>query len=131
MVSGRWPVAGGTGRAAGTALVIGVWLLLPLLGCEVERRKSDTELGLTPNQAVGRGIFDRQCGGCHEAYSSRAHKGPTLQGLFKHPYLQNGMPANDDRVRDIVVNGRAKMPGFSRSLTSDDVERLMEYLHTI
>jgi len=58
-------------------------------------------------------------------------KGPSLQGLFQRPYLKNGMPANDERVREIVISGRAMMPAFSRALTSRQVDELMEYLHTL
>jgi hypothetical protein len=36
------------------ALAAVVLALLTLSGCEVERRKSDAELGLTPQQADGR-----------------------------------------------------------------------------
>jgi mono/diheme cytochrome c family protein len=108
-----------------------VLLVLALLGCEAERRKSDAELGLNPTQAMGRHIFDRQCGGCHEAYSSRPLKGPSLEGLFRHPYMKNGMPANDERVREIVIYGRAKMPAYGRALTSEQVNIVMDYLHTL
>ena len=106
-------------------------LLLALSACQVERRKSDVELGLSPAQAVGRRIYDVQCGGCHNAYSSRSLKGPSLQGLFKHPYLENGMPSNDERVQNIIVEGRAKMPAFGRALTPEQTRRVLEYLHTL
>ena len=106
-------------------------LVSALAGCHVERRRSDAELGLTPTQATGRHVFDRQCGMCHEAYSSRPLKGPSLQGLFKRPYMKNGMPANDDRVREIIVYGRAKMPSFGRALTQQQIDEMMEYLHTL
>ncbi len=102
-----------------------------LSGCEVEPRKSDAELGLNPVQASGRHIFDRQCNGCHHAYSSGALKGPSLQGLFKRPYMKNGMPANDERVRNIVVYGRSKMPAYGRSLSDEQIDELMSYLHTL
>ena len=100
-------------------------------GCHAELRKSDAELGLTPSQAIGRHIYDQRCGSCHEAYSSRPLKGPSLQRLFKHEYMQNGMPANDERVRQIVDFGRAKMPGFNQSLTPQQTDELMDYLHTL
>jgi len=101
------------------------------VGCDAEIRKSDAELGLTPTQAAGRHLYDRQCGGCHTAYSSRPLKGPSLQGLFRRPYLKNGMPANDERVREIVSYGRAKMPAFNRALTPEQVDSVMAYLHTL
>jgi mono/diheme cytochrome c family protein len=106
-------------------------LLLGLAACQAERRKTDAELGLNPAQTTGRHIFDRQCGGCHEAYSSRSLKGPSLKGLFKRQYMKNGMPANEERVRDIAVHGRAKMPSFGRSLTPEQIDQVMQYLHTL
>ncbi len=112
-------------------LTVAVVAILALSGCEVERRKSDAELGLNPTQAAGRHIFDRHCALCHEAYSSRPLKGPSLQGIFKRPYLKMGAPANDDRVREIIEVGRAKMPGFSRDLTPGQVDELLVYLHTL
>ncbi len=99
--------------------------------CDVEPRKTDAELGLNPVQAAGRHIFDRQCNGCHHAYSSRGLKGPSLEGIFKRPYLKNGMPANDDRVREIITYGRAQMPAYGRALSSEQIDELMAYLHTL
>jgi mono/diheme cytochrome c family protein len=119
-------------RIAAPALLVLVLLFLAALaGCQVERRKSDAELGLTPTQAAGRHIYDRQCGACHEAYSSRPLKGPSLQGLFKHPYMKNGMPASDERVREIIVYGRSKMPAFGRALNQQQIDQMMEYLRTL
>jgi mono/diheme cytochrome c family protein len=100
-------------------------------GCDVQPRKSDAELGLSPTQAAGRHLFDRHCGMCHEAYSSRPRKGPSLEGMFKRPYLKMGAPANNDRVEQIIEIGRAKMPGFSRTLSQQQVDDLIAYLHTL
>jgi mono/diheme cytochrome c family protein len=123
----------GTGTTFVSRLAVcGLAVLLAVLaGCQVERRKSDAELGLNSTQSTGRAIYDRQCGGCHEAYSSRGLNGPSLQGMFRHPYMKNGMPANDERVRDIVVLGRAMMPGYGRVLSPQQVDELMAYLHTL
>lgn len=100
--------------------------------CEVQRRKSDAELGLTPRQAAGRHIYDQYCNRCHSPYSSRKRQGPSLKGLFKREYLPaSGMPANDDRVKDIVRMGRDKMEGFGNVLTDEQVNDLLTYLHTL
>jgi mono/diheme cytochrome c family protein len=114
------------------ALFLGGCLLFSLTACETERRKSDAELGLNPQQISGRHIYDQYCDRCHSAYSSKDRKGPSLQGVFKHQYLsQSGMPANDDRVGDIVRMGRNKMEGFSQVLTQDQINDLLAYLHTL
>jgi mono/diheme cytochrome c family protein len=106
--------------------------LLALAACDVERRKSDAELGLTAQQAAGRKIYDAQCDRCHEPYSTRGKKGPGLQGVFQKRYLPiSGLPANDERVTDIIRLGRKEMPGFSQSLNGQDIQDLLAYMHTL
>jgi mono/diheme cytochrome c family protein len=106
--------------------------LLALAGCDVERRKSDAELGLNPQQAEGRKLYDNYCARCHEPYSSRGKKGPGLKGVFKQQYLSlSGLPANDDRMTDIVKYGRAKMEGFNQVMTDQQIKDLLAYLHTL
>jgi mono/diheme cytochrome c family protein len=101
-------------------------------GCDVERRKSDSELGLNPQQAAGRKLYDDYCDRCHEPYSSRGKKGPSLKGVFKQPYLSvSGLPANDDRVAEIVKYGRTKMQGFSQVMTDQQIKDLLAYMHTL
>jgi mono/diheme cytochrome c family protein len=117
-----------------------VWLLLSLaiaflmstLGCTVERRKTDAELDLTAQQAAGRRVYDDRCDRCHEPYSTRGKKGPSLKGIFKRPYMpESGLPANDERATDIIRYGRSKMPGFSEVLTQEQIDELLAYMHTL
>jgi mono/diheme cytochrome c family protein len=103
-----------------------------LTGCDIERRKSDAELGLNAQQASGRKIYDNYCDRCHRPYSTKGKKGPGLKGMFQHKYLpQTGLPANDERVTDIIRNGRPDMPGYGRVLNAQDVQDLLVYLHTL
>jgi mono/diheme cytochrome c family protein len=106
--------------------------LAPTWACDLERRKSDAELGLNSQQSVGRKIYDSQCDRCHEPYSNRGKKGPSLQGVFQHKYLSlSGLPANDERVTDIIRLGRNEMPGYSQTLNAQDIQDLLVYLHTL
>ncbi len=102
-----------------------------LIACDSEPRKTDAELGLTPEQALGRRIYDARCAECHYAYSKHDLRGPSLNGLFKRQFMKNGMPANDDRVTDIILLGRAKMPAFQQKITPQQLEALLAYLHTL
>jgi mono/diheme cytochrome c family protein len=118
-------------RAVFVAAVIAL-ALASTLGCDIERRKSDAELGLNPQQAAGRRIYDAECDRCHEPYSTRGKKGPGLKGVFKHPYLSlSGLPANDERVTDIIRLGRKEMPGYSQKLDEQQIQDLLAYLHTL
>lgn len=120
------------------ALVFFLLLLVMLLAlaaavaCNVERRKSDAELGLNPQQAAGRKIYDAECYRCHEPYSTRGKKGPGMKGVFEHKYLSlSGLPANDERVSDIIRLGRNEMPGYSQKLNAQELQDLLAYLHTL
>ena len=111
---------------------IAVSLVVCSLGCTAERRKSDAELGLNPQQASGRHIYDQYCDRCHEPYSSSKRKGPSLQGVFHREYFTvSGMPVNDQRTRDLILYGRDKMPAYQQELTPQQIDDLLAYLHTL
>ena len=113
-------------------MLIVLLIFFSLAGCDVERRKSDAELGLNPQQAAGRKIYDNYCDRCHEPYSTKGKKGPGLQGIFKNKYLSvSGLPANDERVTDIIRLGRHDMPGYNQVLSQQQLEDLLAYLHTL
>lgn len=105
--------------------------LAALFGCEAERRKSDAELGLNEQQARGRRVYDAQCMRCHEPYSSRGLHGPSLAGMYKKQFLPSGLPANDDRVSDVIMRGKAKMPAFNQTLSEAQLQDLLTYLKTL
>jgi mono/diheme cytochrome c family protein len=119
-------------RALSALLVALVFLAFAMFNaCDSEPRKTDAELGLTPQQAQGRRVYDARCAECHYAYSTHDLRGPSLNGLFKRPFMKNGIPANDERVTDIILMGRAKMPAFQQKLTQQQLDDLMAYLHTL
>ncbi len=112
------------------SVVITIFALLS--ACEVERRKSDAELGLNPQQSAGRRLYDNYCDRCHEPYSSRGKKGPSLKGIYKRQYMElSGLPVNDERIADIVKHGRAKMEGFGNVMSDDQIKDLIAYLRTL
>lgn len=105
---------------------------LALTACDIQRRKSDAELGLNPQQSAGRRIYDNYCDRCHAPYSSRGRQGPSMKAVFQRKYLpMSGMPANDDRVTDVIRLGRDKMPAYGQVLDQQQINDLLAYLHTL
>jgi mono/diheme cytochrome c family protein len=114
------------------ALCLCVSVVMLCASCDVQRRKSDAELGLNPQQIAGRHIYDTYCDRCHAPYSARGRQGPGMKGVFQRQFLpMSGMPANDDRVTDIVRLGRNKMPGYAQVLSQQQISDLLAYLHTL
>jgi mono/diheme cytochrome c family protein len=111
---------------------VGLMGSLMFAACDVERRMSDAELGLNPQQIAGRKLYDNYCDRCHAPYSRRGRKGPSMKGVFRRQYLpESGLPANDERVGEIVLYGRNMMPGFSQVMNQQQVADLLAYLHTL
>ena len=121
-------------RQTTSILLILIALLLPgwLTGCEKDRQKmTDAELGLSPQQAHGRRLYNIHCAVCHPAYSSHGNKGPGLKDLYKKPYLPSGLPATDEHVEQSIVRGRNMMPRFGDQLDEQQIADLIAYLHTL
>ena len=106
-------------------------LLLSMTACQPARRKSDAELGLDPQQARGRRVFDAQCARCHDPYTASTAKGPTLAKLYKRKYLPSGLPSTDEHVTNSVMLGRKMMPAFNQTLSPQQLEDLLAYLKTL
>ncbi|HLJ28895.1 MAG TPA: cytochrome c [Candidatus Angelobacter sp.] len=114
------------------SILIAVVFLVLLAGCGKDpEQQTDAELGLTPQQAQGRRVFHLYCAVCHSAYSSKGLKGPSMKGLYKKEYLPSGLIANDQFVEQTIVRGRNMMPQLGTSLTQQQVEDLIVYLHTL
>ena len=102
-----------------------------MTGCGEPAPKSDAELGLNPQQANGRRVFEHYCAACHYAYSSGGSKGPSLKKLFRKDFLPSGLPANEVFVRRAIASGRGMMPGFGDALSDEQLDDLIAYLHTL
>ena len=92
---------------------------------------SDAELSLTAAQAAGRRLYNQHCLVCHEAYTTTARNGPTLSGFYQKKFMASGQPVNDERVRDIIVLGRSKMPAFGGQLNDEQLADLIAYMKTL
>jgi mono/diheme cytochrome c family protein len=104
--------------------------LVLVLGCH-QLTPSKPLNELTPQEAAGHQIFVSQCSSCHYANTEKGLNGPGLEGLFRKPYLPSGGAANDARVEAVIVRGRNMMPALGNTLSDQQLEDLMAYLHTL
>lgn len=78
----------------------------------------------------GKEVFD-QCSACHSAETDEKRMGPALKGLFKREKLRNGQKVTDDSVRAIINKGGRGMPGYANTLSDEERNDLLTYLHTL
>jgi mono/diheme cytochrome c family protein len=45
--------------------------------------------------------------------------------------LPSGAPADDEHVRETILQGKGIMPPFEQSLRRQDIDDLLKYLHTL
>ncbi len=110
-------------------LLILAIVLVTACGCK--HAPSKPAVALTPQQAAGKQVFVNQCSSCHYADSDKGLYGPGLEGLFRKPYLSSGMAANDTRVRSVILRGWGMMPPMGNTMSDQEFEELMAYLHTL
>jgi mono/diheme cytochrome c family protein len=110
----------------------GIVLMAFLGGCGDDTSgKTDAQLGLNDQQAAGRHLYQQSCASCHDAHSVPGQNGPNLKGLLKKQFLPSGLPASERFVRQTILNGRNMMPAVGASLTPQQLDDLVSYLHTL
>jgi mono/diheme cytochrome c family protein len=90
---------------------------------------TDQQLGLTPQQADGRRLYNQHCLQCHSSYTKENRKSFSLKGLYGYKTMPSGTPANDERISDVVAHGKRMMPAVQ--LSPDEMQALLAYLHTL
>jgi len=78
----------------------------------------------------GKKVFE-QCGVCHNADSAETKVGPSLKGLFQHKKLKNGKHVTDENVLTVINSGGGGMPPFTDTLSQEEKDNLLAYLHSI
>ena len=79
------------------------------------------------NVAAGQQVFSQRCMQCHSVAEGEVRFGPSLYGVMKGPHPRK-TPA---QVREILHDGKNKMPSFKDVLTPEEVDHVIAYLHSL
>ena len=78
-----------------------------------------------PSQAAltANPIFQKNCAKCH---------GKTAEGLhFGGPSLISKQTTSTDDLRNIIANGKGRMPKYASKLTSEEIDTLVQQIKTL
>ena len=92
-----------------------------------------SESGRAKAVARGQDLFQMHCAGCHGRPRLDLEKvPPDLHGVFDRKLLPSGRSATDELVRSTILTGRGGiMPSFEGSLSDEDIQDIILYLHTL
>ena len=80
---------------------------------------------LTLDQAAGKKLFVQRCSVCHlPALPSYTAYGPLLDNNIVSSW-------GDEAIRQRIQSGSVKMPGFQYTLSSAEIDAIMDYLKTL
>ena len=100
-----------------------------LIGCSGTRSGGNQQA----TQAVlqGQEVYQRVCAQCHDATDLHLLKDPPrLDGLFRKQTFPSGARASDEELRNVILHGRGIMPPFEQVVDGDEVNALIQYMHT-
>jgi mono/diheme cytochrome c family protein len=112
-------------RAANLALLAG----LITGGCS--RSAAPPARPLTAQELRGERVYAAHCATCHGTSETGPTQGPAMTGLYRKPYMPSGAPANDERVTEVIRQGKRMMPGYARTLDDAQIADLVAYLKTL
>jgi cytochrome c len=75
-------------------------------------------------------VFE-QCTVCHNADTDEKKVGPGLKGLFQRNKLKNGKSLSDENVLAVINSGGGGMPSFANTLSREEKDNLLAYLHSL
>lgn len=87
-------------------------------------QQTEWESSLTDKQKLGRRLFLQRCGLCHTPLGT-----PNSYG----PYLSKERVENrEEVVRSTIMEGReGLMPGFKHTLSTDQIDAIMDFLKVL
>lgn len=92
---------------------------------------SKASSSLNDQQVRGEGVFLQRCSLCHLPQARR--QVPTSQpvGPYLTSLLKNAGVEKERAVREVILKGGPRMPGFQYGLTPKEVDDLVAYLKTL
>jgi mono/diheme cytochrome c family protein len=98
-------------------LTIALGSLLLSVGLIAQTKTEEPASGLTDNP-----VYKKDCAGCHGKTAEGRHfGGPSL-------ISEKVAGASSDQLRDMITNGKGRMPSYAGKLTSDKIDLLVQQI---
>lgn len=127
-------------------LVLAAVLALGAVAMKIMLRKDETMRGgreagaaqpAASNDPVerGRAAYFKHCVACHSPDTEEYVAGISLKGYFNNPptKLADGsvFPRTDKAIRELVQKGTKNMPPLMEGMTTQELDDILAYMHTL
>jgi mono/diheme cytochrome c family protein len=82
---------------------------------------------LSEDETAGWKLFVQRCAICHDPMGQPSYPN-SLGPLLNQTTVQE---RGEDRVRNVIMVGSARMPGWQYALSTDQISQVMDYLKTV
>ena len=120
-------------RALQVLLVIGLLNLATDMMAQSKAAPFKPNHNLNPQQTMGQHLFVQRCSICHLPHYTKSdpagyapNSGVSLDGVFKA-----ASPEEEKTLKEHILKGSQKMPGFKYGLQPREIDDLIAYLKTI
>jgi mono/diheme cytochrome c family protein len=89
---------------------------------------------LTPQQTEGRGVFKQRCAVCHMSVVVGIVNGQSVMvstRMFGPTLFKDMVIGSEDSVRQQIMKGSDRMPGYQYGLKPAQITAIIEYLKTV
>jgi len=89
---------------------------------------------LTPQQLEGKGLFKQRCGVCHLSLVVGMVNGQAVMlttNTYGPPLSKDVVNGREDEVRQQIMQGSNRMPGFQYGLKPAQIDAIISYLKTV
>lgn len=89
-------------------------------------------IAFAETHAAGKKVYRKRCQSCHAADGSGNHKMAKLLKVSIPPLTGTALEQqNDAEILNIIAKGKGKMPGYAKTLSTEERRQVLEYVKTL
>ena len=123
---------GGKMRLLNAVALMAILFISMSKNAQAQSAKNSAGSPLTNQEKRGEGLFLQRCGACHLSRISTTPKlgkayGPSLKGVLP----ENADSDQETSIRQFILKGTGRMPGFQYGLKAEEIDEIVAYLKTL
>lgn len=108
-------------------VIASFFIVAPLYSIQSSQAQTSIAEKNAASVHAGEEVFTQNCHQCHAVFEGQYSVGPNLHLEMKKPHPKK----SPSEIREILKNGKGRMPSFNEKLSEADVDDLLAYIRTL